>query len=135
MADTLTHNTAAGTAVVGKPLPHESAARQIRGQALYIDDIAEPAGTLHLAPGWCPNIAKGVIRDVDLTRVRAAPGVVAVITAKDVPGVNDCSPSIGGDPVISSGAIQFHGQVIFVVVATSRDAARKAARKAISVFP
>ncbi|BBE71010.1 xanthine dehydrogenase molybdopterin binding subunit [Oharaeibacter diazotrophicus] len=117
--------------VVRQPLPHDSAELHVTGRAVYIDDMREPAGTLHLAPGWCPNIAKGVIRDVDLTRVRAAPGVVAVITAKDVPGVNDCSPSIGGDPVLADGEIEFWGQVVFCVVAETRDQARRAARLAL----
>ncbi len=60
-------------AVARQPIPHDSAELHVSGRAQYIDDMREPAGTLHMAPGWCPNIAKGVIREVDLTRVKAAP--------------------------------------------------------------
>ena len=50
------------------------------------------------------------------------------VTADDIPGVNDCSPTVGGDPILAKDEIAFHGQVIFAVVAVSRDAARRAAR-------
>jgi len=118
-------------ATVGRPLPHDSAALHVTGAATYIDDIPEPAGTLHLAPGWCRTAARGKIRRLDLEAVRAAPGVVAVLTAADVPGVNDCSPSIGGDPVFAAGEIRFHAQVVFAVAAETRAAARAAARLAV----
>lgn len=118
-------------AVVRQPVPHDSAPKHVTGQAVYIDDMLEPAGTLHLAPGWCPDLARGRIRDVDLTRVRQHPGVVAVLTARDVPGLNDCSPSVGGDPVLADGEIEFWGQVVFCVVAETREQARRAARLAL----
>ncbi len=116
--------------LVGRALPHESAVRHVTGAAPYIDDLPEPAGTLHIAPGWCRDAARGRLIGVDLDAVRAHPGVVAVLTAEDVPAVNDCSPSIGGDPVFAEGMIRFHGQVVFAVVATTRASARAAARLA-----
>ncbi len=115
------------TAAVGKALAHDSAARHVQGSAPYIDDLNEPSGLLHLAPGLSPK-AKGRIVSIDLDAVRAAPGVVTVLTAADIPGVNDCGPGLGGDPILADGEINFHGQVVFCVVATSRDAARRAAR-------
>jgi len=118
------------TATIGKALPHDSARRHVTGTALYTDDTPLPAGTLHLAPGYSPDVARGRFEALDLTAVRASEGVVAVLTAIDIPGHNDCSPSIGGDPILSTGEINFHGQVLFLVVATSHLAARKAAKKA-----
>ncbi|MDR3495631.1 MAG: xanthine dehydrogenase molybdopterin binding subunit [Ancalomicrobiaceae bacterium] len=115
-------------AVARRPVPHDSAIKQVQGGAPYIDDIREPAGTLHVAPGYARSAAKGKILSVDLAAVRAFPGVVAVLTAADIPGKNECSPSIGGDPVFAEGEILFHGQVVYAVVAETRDAARKAAR-------
>ena len=40
------------------------------------------------------------------------------------------APAFGGDPILADGKIMFHGQVIFAVVAETRDAARRAARLA-----
>jgi len=117
-------------AVVRKPLPHDSAPRHVTGSAAYIDDIREPAGTLHLAPGYAP-IARGRITGLDLEAVRAYPGVVAVLTASDIPGANDVSPKlIGDDPALAVDEVRFYGQVVFVVVANTRDIARRAAKKA-----
>jgi len=119
---------------VGNALPHDSAIWQIQGTARYIDDIPETAALLHIAPGYAFDAAKGKITTLDLDAVRAAPGIVAVLTAADIPGRNECSPSIGGDPILADARIDFHGQVIFVVAAYSRDQARRAARLATIVI-
>ncbi|MCB1460651.1 MAG: xanthine dehydrogenase molybdopterin binding subunit, partial [Nitratireductor sp.] len=73
---------------------------------------------------------RGKIKAMDLSAVRAAPGVVAVLTAADIPGVNDCSPAMGDDPIFAAREVEFHGQVLFAVVAQTRDQARRAARLA-----
>jgi xanthine dehydrogenase large subunit len=110
---------------VYRPLPHDSGAKHVQGAAEYIDDIPEPAGTLHIAVGGAP-IARGTIRRIDVSEVRAAPGVVAVITAADIPGKNDISPATADEPVFAQTRIDFHSQPVFAVVATTRDAARRA---------
>jgi xanthine dehydrogenase large subunit len=111
---------------VHKPLPHDSGAKHVQGTAEYIDDIPEPIGTLHIAVGGAP-VARGTIRHVDLADVEAAPGVVAVITAAHIPGKNDISPASADEPVFAYDRIDFHNQPIFAVIATTRDAARRAA--------
>jgi xanthine dehydrogenase large subunit len=118
------------TITVGKPLAHDSATLHVQGAATYVDDIREPEGTVHVYPGFAREGALGNIASLDLAAVRTAPGVIAVLTAKDIPGANECSPSVGGDPVLADGRIMFHGQVIFAVVAETREAARRAARMA-----
>ena len=80
--------------VVGAAHRHDSATRHVNGSASYVDDLREPAGTLHVAVGGAP-VARGRITGVDLASVRAAPGVVAVLTAADIPGKNDVSPVKG----------------------------------------
>ncbi|MCG6856873.1 MAG: xanthine dehydrogenase molybdopterin binding subunit [Salaquimonas sp.] len=119
----------ANTIAVGKALAHDSAARHVSGSALYIDDLPEPAGLIHLAAGLSPK-ARGRIKKVDLSAVRSAPGVVAVLTAKDIVGPNECSPSVGGDPIFADERVEFHGQVLFAVAAETRDQARRAVRLA-----
>ena len=114
---------------VRQPLPHDSAAKHVQGAAQYIDDVREPEGTLHVAVGGSPQ-ARGRLVALDLTAVRAAPKVVAVLTAADIPGANDVSPAFGDDPLFADAAIGFHGQALFAVVAETRDAARRAARLA-----
>jgi xanthine dehydrogenase large subunit len=114
--------------VIGQALAHDGATLHVQGSAPYIDDLREPEGLLHIAPGYARDGARGRIEKIDLAAVQNYPGVIRVLVAKDIPGKNDCSPSIGGDPILADGEIFFHGQVVFAVVATTRDAARRAAR-------
>ena len=109
--------------------PHESAHLHVSGRASYTDDIPLVAGTLHAALGLSPKTHAKIL-SMSFDAVRATPGVVAVFTAEDIPGVNDCGPIIHDDPVLANGVVQYVGQPMFIVVATSHDAARLAARRA-----
>ncbi|HEY8242474.1 MAG TPA: xanthine dehydrogenase molybdopterin binding subunit [Casimicrobiaceae bacterium] len=111
---------------VGAALPHESAALHVSGDAAYTDDLAEPRGTLHAAVGVSP-LPHAKLRGLMLDAVRAAPGVVDVIVAADVPGVNDVGPIVRDDPILADGVVMFAGQPVFAVAATSVEAARRAA--------
>ncbi len=117
------------TLVVHKPLPHDSARLHVQGSAIYVDDLREPEGTLHLAIGMADK-ARGTLKSLDLGPVRAAEGVVAVLTAADIPGKNDIAPVFADEPLFADKEILFHGQPLFAVVARTRDEARRAARLA-----
>ena len=115
--------------LVGAPVRHDAAVLHVTGDATYVDDIPAPKGTLHLAFGLS-EIAHGRIRRMDLSRVRAAPSVVAVITAEDLPGANNVSPMPVPEPLLAEGTAHFAGQPLFIVAAESHYAARAAARRA-----
>ena len=117
-------------AEVGRARKHESAELHVRGQATYTDDIAELAGTLHAALGLSAR-AHARVHAIDLAKVAASRGVVAVLTARDIPGLNDCGPIIHDDPILADGLVQYVGQPLFIVVADSHDNARRAARLAL----
>jgi xanthine dehydrogenase large subunit len=74
-----------------------------------------------------PTKSLRTIRRIDLSEVHNAPGVVAVITAAHVPAKNDISPAKADEPVFAQTRVEFHSQPVFAVVATSRDAALRAA--------
>ncbi|WP_439106936.1 xanthine dehydrogenase molybdopterin binding subunit [Congregibacter sp.] len=116
---------------VGQGIVHESAAKHVSGEAVYIDDMMAPAGTLHAYVGLS-TIAHGVVSSMSLAAVRKAPGVVDVITRDDVPGVIDIGPVFPGDPLLVGldNTVEFHGQVLFAVAATSYAAARRAVQLA-----
>lgn len=123
-----TQDTVNGT--VHTPERHDSAHKHVTGCAEYIDDIVEPAGTLHAYLGLSEATHAEIVR-VDLSAVRAAPGVVGVLTAADIPGVNDISPThLHDEPVFAEETVQFCGQPLFAVIAETRDAARRATRLA-----
>ncbi|MBL0727815.1 xanthine dehydrogenase molybdopterin binding subunit [Piscinibacter sp. HJYY11] len=118
---------------VGISRPHESAHLHVAGEAAYIDDLPELAGTLHAALGLSP-IAHGRLLGLDFEALRAMPGVVDVLTAADMPGANDCGPIVHDDPILADGELRYLGQPVFAVIATSRDAARRAAGQAKRVL-
>ncbi|WP_050526782.1 xanthine dehydrogenase molybdopterin binding subunit [Pseudorhodobacter aquimaris] len=115
---------------IGSALPHDAAPLHVTGSARYVDDIPLPAGALHLAFGLS-SIAHGDITTLDLSAVRTADGVVAVYSACDFDEVPDCSPSAHDEPLLATGCVHYIGQPVFLVVATSHLAARKAARLAV----
>lgn len=106
---------------VGAPVPHDSALAHCTGAARFVDDLPEPPGLLHAALVLSP-VAHGT-----LGAIAASPGVL-VVTAADIPGANDVSPSGKGDePLFATGTIRHHGQPIAMVLAETRDAALRAA--------
>ncbi|WBU65639.1 xanthine dehydrogenase molybdopterin binding subunit [Paracoccus aerodenitrificans] len=122
------HLPVAGSA--HQELQHDSATKHVSGRAEYTDDISEPQGTLHAYFG-VSGVAHGHIRSMDLEKIRKAPGVIDVLTADDIPGHNDISPTGRNDePVFPVDTIEYHGQPLFAVIATTRDLARRAAELA-----
>ena len=110
---------------VTKANPHDSAALYVTGKAQFLDDLPFPSDGLHVALGLS-TIAYGDILSCDLEAVRSAEGVVAVLTADDIPGRNDASPVFGDDPIFVENSVSYHGQTIFAVIAKTAKQARQA---------
>ena len=119
--------------VVHQSIRHDSADKHVSGRALYIDDLPQPANLLHVFIGMSERAHAHVI-SLDLTAVRAAPGVVDVVCASDVPGTNDVSPVAGDDPLFADGLVQYVGQSLFAVAAETEALARAAAQLAIVIY-
>jgi len=115
---------------VQKPLPHDAAPLHVTGAARYIDDIPVPKGCLHLAFGLS-KVAKGTLRNLNLSAVAASEGVHLVLAGSDFDTIPDCSPSAHDEPLLSDGQMHYAGHPLFIVAADSHLLARKAAAKAI----
>jgi xanthine dehydrogenase large subunit len=109
---------------------HDSAEKHVAGEALYIDDLPEPAGLLHIHVGQSARAHARVTR-LDLSAVRAAPGVVCVLTSADVPGRNEIGPVVNDEPLLPEGIVRYVGQPLFAVAAQSLPKARAAAALAL----
>ncbi len=109
--------------------PHDSAYKHVSGAAEYTDDIKEPHDTLFGAIGWSKK-AHAKIKKIDLNEVINSKGVVSVVNYLDIPGRNDVGPVFDGDPIFVKDKVEFFGQPIFAVAATSIELARKAVLKA-----
>jgi xanthine dehydrogenase large subunit len=115
---------------VHSAIAHDSAEKHVCGEALYIDDLPEPADLLHLFVGQSARAHARVTR-LDLSAVRAAPGVVCVLTSADVPGRNDIGPVVNDEPLLPEGVVRFLGQPLFAVAAETLPKARAAAALAM----
>ena len=118
-----------GLGGVGRSKKHDSADKHVAGEAIYVDDRPSLRGELHAYVGQS-TMAHANIISMDLSAVKAAEGVVKVITVEDVPGHTDIGPVFPGDPVLAIGKVEFVGQPLFAVAATSFDLARKAVKLA-----
>ena len=111
---------------VGHSIAHESAHKHVRGAAEYVDDLPLLPGTLFVATGQSTKPHARIIA-LDLSAVKSAPGVVDVIVQSDIPGKVDVAPVYAGDPLLAGDLVEFIGQPIFAVAATSFVAAQRAA--------
>ncbi|WP_428668848.1 xanthine dehydrogenase molybdopterin binding subunit [Reyranella sp.] len=105
---------------------HDSALKHVTGQAVYIDDMPEPAGTLHAALVLSP-VAHGRLKKLDVPRGQ---GIVAVLGPGDIPGKNDVAAVGTDEPLFAFDRVSYAGQPLALVVATTLDAARHAAERA-----
>jgi xanthine dehydrogenase large subunit len=112
----------------GQSKIHESAAAQVAGTAVYIDDMAEVRGTLHAAP-ILSTVAHGRLLGVDGGIAAAMPGVRGIVLAGDIPGHKMLASFIGDEPIFAIDTVQHIGQVVGLVVADTVMQARHAARK------
>jgi|TARA_B100000497_G_scaffold74631_1_gene83630 xanthine dehydrogenase large subunit len=112
-----------------KNLVHDSGIKHVSGFAEYTDDISEPLNTLYGAIGWSKK-AHAKIKKIDLDNVRKSEGVISVVTYSDIPGRNDVGPVFDGDPIFPKTKVEYYGQPLFAVAATSMEFARKAVLKA-----
>jgi len=112
-------------AVVGETVPHESAALHVTGRALYTDDLTpRTKDVLHAWPVQAPH-AHARVTALRVDAAYAEPGVVRVLTADDVPGVNDSG--IKHDEPLFPTEVMHHGQAVCWVLAETLEAARRGA--------
>ena len=116
---------------VGTSLPHESAAAHVTGQAVYIDDIPPSRGELVVDFIGSP-VAHGRIKAIELDEARAIDGVVAVLTAQDIPGAKTFGAIFDDEEVLAGDEVHHIGQPIVLIAAATR-AALRAAKRAIRV--
>lgn len=124
-------------ALVGKVVPRIDAEAKVKGEALYPGDFNLP-GQLSMKVLFAGKV-HAIVRNIDLTEALAVPGVVSILTAKDVPnneyglGTPDqpvlCGP---GSNKLYGDHVRFEGDQIALIIAESDEIADQA-RKLIKV--
>ena len=115
---------------IGIAQRHDSALKHVTGQAVYIDDMPEPPGTLHAALVLSP-VASGRLSKLDLAAAAAAPGVAGAFAAGDIPGRNNIASPGKEEPLFAEDKVEFAGQPLAVIVADTLDQARAAVERAV----
>ena len=112
---------------VHSKIRHDSAVKHVTGRAVYIDDMPVPPDTQETALVLSPH-AHARIVSVDVSAALAAPGVSTVLTAADIPGVNDIAPVFADEPVLAENTATYAGQPVVAVAADTYDRAFAAAK-------
>jgi xanthine dehydrogenase large subunit len=111
--------------VLGASLPHESARAHVTGTAAFLDDTPPARGELYVDVVGSP-VAHGRLVAVETERAREVEGVVAVLTADDIPGARTFGPVFDDEEVLAWDECHHVGQPVVVLAAESRAALREA---------
>ncbi|HEY3315136.1 MAG TPA: xanthine dehydrogenase family protein molybdopterin-binding subunit [Bacillota bacterium] len=114
----------AGAEVVGRSVLRIDALEKVTGQAKYPGDFAMP-GMRHAKVVWAGE-PHAKIAGIDTAAAAALPGVVAVLTSRDVPH-NEYGLIDSDQQVLADGLVRWTGEAVAVVVADTEDLAAEAA--------
>ncbi|HVX33973.1 MAG TPA: xanthine dehydrogenase family protein molybdopterin-binding subunit [Solirubrobacterales bacterium] len=116
---------------IGRPVDRVDGRQKVTGQARYTAEIALP-GLTHAAL-VCAPIPSGTVTGIDASAALAAEGVIAVLTAADMPRIANeprLLPSLVGGPApgisffpMQDDEVHYAGQPVAIVVAATHEAA------------
>ena len=110
---------------LGASLPARDVIDRVQGRPLYVADW--PSDDAALCRVVWPQVDHAELQHVDVSKAERLPGVIAVLTAKDIPGVNAYGPVVADQPVLAEDRIRYRGDPVALVVAESGAAAAAAA--------
>jgi xanthine dehydrogenase large subunit len=100
----------------------------VRGESVYLDDIPLLEGSLFAAVYDSP-VAHGKVISIDISAAAQMKGVAGIFTAKDIPGENQIGGIVPDEELLAGDHVHFCGMPIVLVVASSEEIARAAAKK------
>lgn len=114
-------------AIVGRAVTRYDGPDKVTGRAKYTADLCPPGTLIGKILG--SPVAHGIVKRVDVSKARALPGVVAVITAADVPGVRyGVSPAREDEQIFATDRVRYVGDEIAAVAAVDEETAERALR-------
>lgn len=112
---------------VGHPHMHLSGLKHATGEAIFVDDLPLLRGEVYGAP-VLSTIAHGLIRAIDMEEARSLPGVMEIITYRDVPAMNRQGPVFHDEFIFVEDRTTSCGQLIALVIAQEHGIAQRAAK-------
>jgi len=110
---------------VGKSVKRVDARDKVLGRENFVDDISLPR-MLHAAVVRSENPHAKILR-IDTSSAKKIPGVVSVLTAKDIPGENIIPVVFNDQPLLADGIVRYVGEPVALVAAKNLHAAKRAA--------
>ena len=110
--------------VVGTPMPRMDAPAKLRGQEIFAGDLAIP-GLVHARP-VLSTYAHAKLTGINAEAARAVPGVIAVLTADDLPFAPNGGPPRASESLARTEVV-YSGQPVALVIADDEAAAETAA--------
>ncbi|WP_031433025.1 xanthine dehydrogenase molybdopterin binding subunit [Methylomarinum vadi] len=107
-------------------MKHADSILHAQGRARFADDIILPEGVLHGFP-VCSSMAHARIKRCDFSWASAMEGVVAILSAADIPGINNIGNVEAEEVLLADSEVCYQGQPLALVVAESAELARQAA--------
>ena len=115
---------------ISKPFPRPDAVDKVTGKGIYADDLYVEG--MLFAKALRSKYPHALLKKVDISQAKALPGVIAVLTAADIPGRKDCGVHEVDWPVLCYDKVRYVGDSIALVAAESEEIA-EAALKLIEV--
>ena len=107
---------------------HDSAVKHVTGRAVYIDDMPVPPNCQETALVLSPYASARIV-SIDTSEAAGMAGVSAVISAKDIPGINDIAPVFADEPMLADATADYAGMPVAAVAADTYDQALAAAKR------
>jgi len=111
--------------LVGKNAERVDSIDKVLGKPIYTMDIL-PENSLFLKVVRSSH-AHALLKNIDVSKARAYPGVVEVITAEDVPGINESAALLPDKPLLASDRVRFVGEPIAAIASRDQVIAEEAA--------
>lgn len=119
--------------VVGKSITRVDALDKAVGRAMFTEDyyveyLIDNALFIKQVLSSYPHAR---IKGIDYSRAVSIPGVHCVITARDIPGLNQVGYALPDQPLLADGKVRYHGEVVALVAAVDYDKALRAAEEVV----
>ncbi len=104
---------------------HESAFNHVTGKSVYVDDIQNVGNLLYGKVVFSPYAHARII-SVNTEKAKKLKGVKAVLTYKDIPGMNNFGPVVHDEVCLAESKVEFIGQAVCIIAAETAEIAREA---------
>jgi len=104
---------------------HDSAIKHVSGKSIYINDMDELSGMLYGKVVYSPY-ANARILSFTFEKALQLKGVYAILSYKDIPGINQMGPVFHDERCLAEDTVNFIGQAVFLIAAENKEIASNA---------